>query len=173
MWLKIAGSILVLFVTSGIGFRLAARCSGRPEQIRQLISSLGSLKSYITYANVPLREALMQCTHGIDGPIADFFHSIAIELEENGMLSPEQAIHIVLGKMEGELMLQPTEIEILRILGANLGIMNRQEQGNYLAMIIEQLERVEGEAARLRDLNTNMYRYLGICSGVALVILLV
>lgn len=173
MFLKIAGSMLVLFVTSRIGFRLAARCSGRPEQIRQLITSLGSLKSYITYANLPLGDALRQCTHGIEGTIADFFHSIAMELEENSMSSPQQAIGVVLHKMESKLMFQSTEIEILGVLGANLGMMNRQEQGNYLAMVMEQLERLEGEAVKLRDLNTNMYRYLGICGGVAIVILLV
>lgn len=173
MWLKIAGGVLVLFVSSCIGFKLAARCSGRPQQIRQVISCLGSLKSYITYANVPLNEALIQCTHGIHGPVADFFHRIGKMLEENGVLSPQQAINTVLEQMEGELMFHSSEVEILGILGANLGIMNRQEQGNYLAMIIEQLEKFEGEATRLRDLNTKMYRYLGICGGVAIVILLV
>lgn len=173
MWLKITGGLLVLFVSSYIGFKLAARCSGRPQHIRQVISCLGSLKSYMTYASVPLHEALMQCNHGIHGPVADFFHHTGVMLEKNSMLSPQQAINLVLDEMKGELMLRPSELEILGILGANLGIMNRQEQGNYLSMIIEQLERFEGEAARLRDLNTKMYRYLGICGGAAIVILLV
>jgi len=173
MWLKLAGGVLVLVVCSWVGFQLAARCSGRPQHIRQMVSCLGSLKSYITYASMPLHEALMQCTQGIYGPIADFFHHTAELLEGNGGLSPQQAINTVLGDMQGQLMLKQPELEILSILGANLGQMNRQEQGNYLTMIIEQLEKFEGEAARLRDLNTKMYRYLGICGGLAIVILLV
>ena len=74
MWLKLAGGVLVLIVSSSIGFQLAARCCGRPQHIRQIISCLGSLKSYITYACLPLSEALIQCTHGMYGPVADFFH---------------------------------------------------------------------------------------------------
>ncbi|WP_378955577.1 stage III sporulation protein AB [Pelosinus sp. sgz500959] len=173
MWLKIAGSMLVFFVSSCIGFKLAARCSGRPQQIRQVISCLNSLKSYITYASAPLHEALMQCAHGIHGPIADFFHHVGMSLEENSRLSPQQAIHAVLKQMKGELMFESSELEILGVLSANLGIMSRQEQGNYLSMVIEQLEKLENEATRLRDLNTKMYRYLGICGGAAIVILLV
>jgi len=173
MWLKLAGGVLVLLVSSWIGFQLAARCSGRPQHIRQVVGCLGSLKSYITYASMPLHEALIQCTRGTYGAVADFFQHTATLLEEDGGLSPQQAISIVLGDMQGRLMLKEPELEILSVLGANLGIMNRQEQGNYLSMIIEQLEKFEGEAARLRDLNTKMYRYLGICGGLAIVILLV
>ena len=173
MWLKLAGGVLVLLVSSLVGFQLAARCSGRPKHIRQIVSCLGSLKSYIIYASMPLHEALIQCTHGTYGPVADFFHHTAILLEENGGLSPQQAINTVLRDMGGQLLIKQPELEILGILGANLGIMNRQEQGNYLSMIIEQLEKFEVEAARLRDLNTKMYRYLGICGGLGIVILLV
>ena len=173
MWLKLVGGALVLLVCSWIGFQLAARCSGRPQQIRQIVSCLASLKSYITYAYLPLHEALLQCTHGTYGPVADFFQQTATMLEGNSGLTPQQAINTVLHRMQGELMLKQPEVEILSILGANLGILNRQEQGTYLAMMIEQLERFEGEATRLRDLNTKMYRYLGVCGGLAIVILLV
>lgn len=173
MWLKLVGGTLVLLVSSWIGFQLAARCNGRPQQIRQIVSCLGSLKSYITYAYLPLHEALIQCTHGTYGPVADLFHHTATLLEKNTGLSPQQAITTVLNEMQGQLMLKRPELETLEILGANLGIMNRQEQGNYLSMMIEQLEKFESEAAKLRDLNTKMYRYLGICGGLAIVILLV
>jgi len=172
MWLKIIGGVLVIVVSSSIGLQLAARCSGRPKHIRQLVSCLGSLKSYITYACLPLDEALLQCTHGIEGPVADFFHHTAALLQENGVLSPGQAIHTVLEDLQGRLLLQKEELEVLEVLGANLGVMNRHEQGQYLSMIIEQLEKLETEAGRIRDLNTKMYRYLGVCSGLAVVILL-
>lgn len=172
MWLKLVGGMLVLFVSSYIGFQFAARCSIRPKQIRQIVSCLGSLKSYITYACLPLNEALIQCTHGTYGPVAEFFHNTATLLEINGTLTPQQAINRALSRMQGRLCLGKGELEVLGVLGGNLGVMNREEQGNYLTMIIEQLEKIENEAARLRDLNTKMYRYLGICGGLAVVILL-
>lgn len=173
MWLKIAGSVLIVFTTSCIGFQMAARCAGRPRHLRQIISCLGALKSYIIYACLPLHEALNQSTNGIYGPVAEFFQETAAMLEQNGTLTPQQVINKVLGEMQGILMLNRPEIEVLNVLSANLGVINREEQEKYLSMVIEQLVRFENEAVKIRDLNSKMYRYLGICGGLAIVILLI
>jgi len=173
MWLKLAGGIVIVLVSTYVGFQMAARCNGRPQHIRQIGCCLASLKSYIHYASLPLQEAMKQCTQGIHGPVAEFFHRIANILEEHSQQSPQEAIQTALEEFTGKLLLKQPELELLELLGANLGIMNRQEQVNYLTMIIEQFEKLEIEAVRFRDLNTKMYRYLGLCGGLALVILLV
>jgi stage III sporulation protein AB len=173
MWLKLIGSILVFLVSTYIGFQMASRCQARPRHLRQIISCLGSLRSYIIYACLPLHEAVAQCTNGTDGPVAVFFQNIAIMLEKEATLTPQEVIKRVLSEMRGSLMLKNPEIEVLHVLGGNLGVMNCKEQEKYLSLIIEQLERFENEAIRLRDLNTKMYRYLGICGGMAIVIILI
>jgi stage III sporulation protein AB len=173
MWLKFTGSVLIVFVTSCIGFEMAARCTERPRHLRQIISCLGALKSYVIYTCLPLHEALSQCTNGTNGPVAEFFQNTAMMLEQNATLTPQQVINTVLGQMQGYLILNKSEIEVLNVLGGNLGVINREEQEQYLSMVIQQLERFEGEAVKIRDINTKMYRYLGICGGLALVILLV
>lgn len=173
MWLKFTGSILVFLVCSYIGFQMASRCQARPRHLRQIISCLGSLRSYIVYASLPLHDAVAQCTNGIDGPVAIFFQKVADILKKETLLTPEEIIERVLNEMQGSLMLKSPEIEVLHVLGGNLGIMNCKEQDKYLSMVIEQLERFENEATRFRDLNTKMYRYLGICGGMAIVIILI
>lgn len=171
--LKLIGSILVLLVSSSIGFQMASRCQGRPRHLRQIISCLGSLRSHIIYACLPLHEAVAQCTNGTNGPVAVFFQKVADMLEKNGSLTPQEIIRNILNEMQGTLMLKSPEIEVLHVLGGNLGVMNCREQEKYLLMVIEQLEQFENEAIRLRDLNTKMYRYLGVCGGLAIVIILV
>jgi len=173
MWLKILGSLLVVMTGIYIGFKLSSRCSERPRQIRQMVSCLVSLKSYINYVSMPLTEALVKCTTGTEGPVAKFFYKTADLLELNGWMTPQQAISQVLQEMETQLAIEKPEIEILSILGANLGTMNREEQQKYLNMIQEQLEKLEQEAIRTRDQNSKMYRYLGVCGGLVVVILLV
>jgi stage III sporulation protein AB len=173
MWLKLIGSILVFLVSTCIGFQMASRCQERPRHLRQIISCLGSLRSYIIYACLPLHEAVIQCTNGIDGPVATFFQNIAIMLEEEASLTPQEIIKRVLSEMQGSLMLKNPEIEVLHVLGGNLGVMDCKEQERYLSLVIEQLERFENEAIKFRDLNTKMYRYLGICGGLAIVIILI
>ncbi len=173
MWLKLAGSILVLSTATYFGFKLSRRCSDRPQQLRQIIGCIVSLKSFINYISMPLPEALARSTAGTGGPVAALFTAVAGLLEENVRMKPQEAIEAVLRNMEGCLALDKPEQEILGIMGANLGALNREEQSNYLNMIQEQLEKLEQEAVRLRDLNVKMYRYLGVCGGLVIVILLI
>lgn len=171
MWLKIIGSILIIVTSTYIGFSLSFRYAERPRQIRQLISCLSVLKSYINYIAIPLPEALSQCTAGINGPVADFFHSTASLLTKNN-LTPQAAIAQALQASNYLVFSQP-EREIISAFSANLGSMDRTEQQQSLELVHEQLSRIQHEAEKLCEQNVKMYRYLGVCSGLAIVILLI
>lgn len=173
MWLKVLGSLLVITAGTCIGFRLAARYAERPRQIRQFISCLSALKSHINYAAVPLPEALSQCACGMSGPVADFFHTMSLLLQENGWLTPQAAMTQALGKASNRLALCQAEREVLTIFSANLGSMDREEQHKSLDLVHEQLSRIQYEAEKLCEQNVKMYRYLGVCGSLAVVIILV
>lgn len=173
MWLKIMGSLMIITVGTAIGFGLARQLSERPRQIRQIIGCIAALKSYISYVATPLPEALLNCAKGTEGPIAEFFKRLANTLEENGWMTPQEAITQALIDGKGQLTLENPEREILSVLGANLGGTGREDQQEYLNMVLKQLEHVEKEAVKQREQNARMYRYLGICAGLAVVILLI
>ncbi len=172
MWLKILGSLMIIATGTYIGFTLAACYAERPRQIRQLISCLSALKSHINYVAVPLPEALSQCTCGIAGPVANFFHTTSLLLSHNGWLTPRAAMEQAL-KESKHLMLNQPEREILAVFSANLGSMNREEQHKSLELVEEQLSRIQQDAEKLCEQNVKMYRYLGICGGFVIVIILV
>jgi stage III sporulation protein AB len=172
MWIKITGSLFVLISGTFIGFKIASHFSERPSQIRQILSCLTSLKSYVNYVSMPLSEALLSCTKGVDGPIKNLFHKMAHLLEENGCFTPQEAIQYALKDCENELSLEKAEIELLHALGSNLGFINSDEQERYISMIQVQLKEIEREAVHYRDQNVKMYRYLGICSALVIVIIL-
>ncbi|TWH48929.1 stage III sporulation protein SpoIIIAB [Sporomusa sp. KB1] len=172
MWLKILGSLLIVVAGTAMGFSVAARYAERPRQIRQLISCLSALKSHINYAAIPLPEALSQCTSGIAGPVADFFHTMSLLLLNNGWLTPQAAMDQALIEAK-QLVLNQPEREILAVFSANLGSMDREEQHKSLELVQEQLSRIQYEAEKLCEQNVKMYRYLGLCSSLAIVIILV
>lgn len=172
MWLKILGSSFIIFSGTYIGFKLAKKFSERPVQIRQILSCLASLKTYINYVSMPLPEALIICTNGVEGPIKKLFQRTGELLESNGCLNPKKALEYAVEEVRIELSLENAELEILHSLGANLGLINRIEQERYIAMIEVQLQEIEHEAIRYRDQNVKMYRYLGICSSLVVVIIL-
>lgn len=162
----------MIIVSTGIGFSLANRCNERPRQIRQIISCVGSLKAYINYVSLPLSEALIKCTYGTHGAIAELFKRTAAIIEENGWMTPQEAIEQAI-KENNELVLEKPELEVLAAFGANLGLTNREEQSTYLNLVQDQFIKIEADALKLRDQNSKMYRYLGICGGLAVVILLI
>lgn len=172
MWLKMLGSLLVIVASVSIGFKLAEQYAERPRQIRQLISCLSALKSHINYTAIPLPDALTQCTGGIAGPVAELFHNMASILVNNGWLTPQAALKQALTESDKLALSQP-EKEVLAVFSANLGGMNREEQHKSLDLAQEQLARIQYEAERLCEQNVKMYRYLGICGGLAVVIILV
>ncbi|SMC59098.1 stage III sporulation protein SpoIIIAB [Sporomusa malonica] len=171
MWLKIFGSLMIVTAGACIGFNLAARYVERPRQIRQIISCLLALKSHINYVAVPLPEALSQCTGGITGPVADLFHIMSELLVNNGWLTPQAAMSQALTEVN-LLVLKKQEREVLAVFSANLGGMNREEQHKSLDLVHEQLSRIQYEAEKLCEQNVKMYRYLGVCGGLAVVIVL-
>jgi stage III sporulation protein AB len=172
MLLKIIGSLFIIIAGSALGFNIAARYTERPRQIRQLIACLASLKAYISYAAIPLPEALVSCTGGSKGIISEFFLRTASILTKCGWLTPREAMEEAVHEVSG-LVLEKPELELLSVLGANLGAIDRIEQEKYLNMIQEQLRQLEAEAAHISGQNSKMYRYLGICGSLAIVILLV
>lgn len=173
MWLKLCGSALTVAAATLIGFSLARRYSERPGQIRQLIGCLAALKSYVGYVSMPLPEALARCCAGVEGPVRVFFERTAAILGESGWLTPREAVGRGLDEAGDGLVFARPETELCLLLGSNLGHTSREEQQKYLALIIDELGKIEAESQKLKEQNVKMYRYLGICGGLAVTILLV
>ncbi|MDT8901059.1 stage III sporulation protein AB [Anaeroselena agilis] len=173
MWVKLLGSAMVIVAGTGIGFAAAWRYSERPRQIGHLISCLTALSSYVNYAALPLAEALSRAAGGLNSPVGDFLRRTAANMAARNWLSPREALEEALAEEGRRLAWERPERETLLLFGANLGATGREEQQKYLAMVLEELRRIEHEALRSRDQNVKMYRYLGICGGLATAILLV
>jgi stage III sporulation protein AB len=173
MWLKLLGSCLVVATGTGIGYSLARRCNERPRQIMQLAACVRSLQSYISYAAMPLAEALQRSTGGVEGPVRDLLLGVARILQSCGWLTPQAAFSRALEQHGRALAFGSPEREIIVLLAANLGSTSREEQQKLLALVGAELDKIEQDALKIRDQNARMYRYLGICGGLLVVILLV
>lgn len=173
MWLKATGALFIIGACTMMGFQAAWRFGERPRQIRQLISCLSALGSYIYYSSMPLSEALRHCADGVEGVIGKLFIRASLLLEADSSLSPADAFAVAKEEYGKKLTLAGSEQELLLLFCTNLGMMNRDEQYKNLMLIQEQLEKTAAEAMAARDTNMKMYRYLGVCGGLAIVILLI
>lgn len=173
MVVKLLGSSLVLFTGAYIGFALAKRCADRPANLRQFLSCIVSLKSYMQYTSMPLSDSLVQCAAGAGRDVTGFFLSAAALLRKNYLMTPKEAVETSLQSYRVRLALTREDCELLVLLGCNLGRMNKEEQEKYLVMIERRLEILEREATSMRDRNCKMYRYLGVCGSMMVVLLLI
>lgn len=173
MVLKLAGSLLVLFAGAALGFRQAARYAARPRQLRQFIGCVASLKAQTSYAAAPLAEGLRGCCTGAERPVAAFFSAAAAQLEASCITTPREAFAAALAQGEASLALAVEDRALLFLLAANLGNTDRVEQRDYLTMVEKRLEILAQEAAEARDRNCRMYRCLGICGGLFVVLVLI
>lgn len=169
---KFIGIILIFTSFTYGGFYLALRCCQRTQQLNQIIQCLSALKTHIGYSALPLEQALLACCYGVDGYGSEIFKKMGNILRENNQISPCEAIQIAMKSVGTSLALKDPERELLLYFSANLGSSGRKEQERYLEVIKNQFEKYEQEAIQIRNLNAKMYRYLGICSGITMIILL-
>lgn len=155
------------------GIAMARRCGERLTSLRQFLSCTVFLRSYLNYTSVELSEGLVQCARGSNQKVNGFFSLVAATLKKDYLVTPEYAVEEGLKAYKDALALCKEDCEALRLLGANLGRLDKAEQEKCLLMVEKRLAVLEREAAVLRDRNSKMYCYLGICSSMMIVLLLV
>jgi stage III sporulation protein AB len=169
---KIIGAILILTVTTWIGFELAKKYSNRPKQLRQLKVALQALEAEIMYGHTPLYEAMDNVAHLSKEPLRTFFHSFSTQLQE-GAQSVKEAWQSSLDKVWSDTALRQEEYEVLRQFGETLGQHDRESQQKHITLAIHHLEKEEKDAKDNQHKYERMMKSLGFLSGLLLIILLV
>jgi len=142
----------------------------RPVQIRQLQFALTVLGSEIRFRQTPLPQGLQAVAAAVSGPVGKLFADLAAGLQEADGRGVSWAWQQV--KADSKLALAPEDLDLLENLMLVLGAGNIQEQGRQLELHLEHLHRLEREAERSRESNEKIWRYLGVFSGFALVLIL-
>lgn len=172
VFLKAVASALIISTTSAVGFTIARRYRERPQHLRQLQSALQGLATEIGYGATPLPEACANLAATHQTPIADMFRSAALQLDQPGTTAAVawQAGMITLLQRSA---LKEQDLLVTRQLGAVLGLSDRQDQERHLALAVQHLQREEAMAEQEQHKNERMWRYLGVLSGLMVVIVLV
>ncbi|MBU2700930.1 stage III sporulation protein AB [Sporomusaceae bacterium BoRhaA] len=172
MWLKCVGCLLIIVAGSALGFRYANRYEERLQQIKLLTSCLTTLESYIEHVAMPLTQAFIQIVQGLEGPIAELFMKTALAMEHSRQLSPVDALEENFERLKNDIRLEQPEQELLLLLVTKLTVINPKGHSAYFAMTLKQLQDIEEQARQNQAVNVKMFRYLGICGSLILVILL-
>ncbi|MBS3976988.1 MAG: stage III sporulation protein AB [Syntrophomonadaceae bacterium] len=169
--LKIFGAGVVIAVCGLTGFFISANYTRRPIHLRSLQSALMFIETEIAYTSTPLPVAMDNASKCVSEPAKSFFMNVR-EGFKSYKFTAEEAWDYGLTKYQENCALLPTDLEILRSLGARLGRTGTEEQVKEIHLAREQLKQAEAAAEIDRVKNERLWRTMGFLIGVFLVLLL-
>lgn len=168
--LRIIGAILVVGGAGAFGIGKSLQFYRQMRQLREFRSALEILKCELNYTLMPLPKLCRVTARRVDKTAAQYLNLYARKLEEN--LPRTKAASQAMEETRGLNLPNDAQMALLELFGA-LGRYDLDGENRLLQMTAHRLnaaiERCETEKKPM----AKGYAALGICTGVALAILMV
>jgi len=170
--MKWIGALLLLSVTTWIGFDWSNKLNKRPIQIRQLKNALQILEAEMLYSQAPLRDAFIVISEQIPDPIKSFFKNISEKMNTNHIdllqIWDEEVSELITISS-----LSKNESEILKQFGRTLGQHDYHQQQKHIQLTASYLDREHEDAKDFQLRYGKMAKNLGFLCGLFIVLLLI
>lgn len=169
MTYKWIGAILIIAGCGGFGFSLASSHRKEIQLLRHLRMCLQFMQAELKYRLTPLPELCKMTAKETDGILRTVFLRLSKELEQQ--ISPEVSgcMNQVVRKHRDQL---PGSVrKLLFRLGKSLGRFDLPGQLRGLEAISAACEEELALLNQNRDIRFRNYQTLGMCAGIALVII--
>lgn len=178
MIVKLAGCLLVLSGSGGLGWYFSYLWKVQLKNLMDLRRMVFMLKGEILYANAPLQEAFSHVGKkaGAGAQLKEFFIWVAEQMGERrgepfSLIWSEAVAELGQGDWEA-LLISQEDRQALDEFGSNLGYLDSSMQERTILLYLERLdERIEYLREHKRE-RCRLYGSLGILAGMFLVLLL-
>lgn len=171
MVLRWMGMALILTSASALGFGAALQVKQTKEQLQQLHDALGILKCEMQYSMSTLPQLCSLAANVVKGPVRTLFLNFSRELCQRQTMEPAQAMRTAIAQTK-RLQLPKEILFCLLELGQTLGQFDVEGQGAVLEQSRQRIQNClhtyEQEAPR----RCRSYQTLGVCAGLAVIILM-
>jgi len=155
-----------------IGFIMAGYYQHRPKTLRNFQTAFSMLETEINYGQTPLPEALERVGNRCDPIISSFLKRVRELLLSLEGYTASEAWEISLNELRSQMPLNDSDFEILISFGKYLGSSDKEDQVRNLKMAMSQLKQQENLAVEEKNKNEKLWKYLGVLTGLTLVLLL-
>jgi stage III sporulation protein AB len=170
MMVKLIGACLIFAACGGMGMSVATAHKQKEHQLQQLIAAVRLMACELEYRQTPLPQLMRICGESSGGVIGRVFALLAAELERQ--LAPDAAC--CMASVVAQMKKLPTVVqEKLLQLGRCLGRFDLSGQLSGLKTVEQLCQRDLDGLLINRDARLRSYMTLGLCGGLALVILFV
>jgi len=167
---KILGALLILAGCGGFGMMICLSYKSEEEMLRQMIHAMDYIQCELQFRMTPLPELCSRASASCKGRISRFWKQLSEALRNQTFPDVSGCVEAA---MEASGPFPPRVDKALEILSVSLGQFDAQGQLQALEAARNHC-RAELESMGInRDNRLRSYQTLGICAGVALVILLV
>lgn len=172
MLIKIIGVIIVVSSSSYIGFLIADYYRDRPKQLKGLHTSLQMLETEILYLSTPLPNALKTISEKCDKKINLLFKITADILDKQQGYTAGECWETAVNKYYKNSAINNKDKNILLSLAHYLGETDKENQLKKIKFTLSELKKQEEEAEEIRKKNEKIWRYIGVLTGISIVLLI-
>ena len=170
MIFRIIGALLAVIGCGGIGILVARNAKKETVTLKKFILQIECWKNELSYHLTPLPELCRQASKMNTGILADFMAVFLEELERQVSPDAEMCIRAALDKFPDF----PSHTRRLLIeLGSTLGRFDTEGQLSGFESIMAESNRLYEHLYNTQEVRLRSYKTLGICAGVALVIIFI
>ncbi|MFD1066221.1 stage III sporulation protein SpoIIIAB [Oceanobacillus locisalsi] len=170
--MKWIGVLLLISMSTALGWEWGKALKQRPKHIQFLLQSLQILEAEMVYSQVPLQEAFQIIADKLPVPVAGFYQQLAAELE-NKEKDFNDIWEASARRLIGQSSLQKSELEILLQFGRTLGQHDIEQQQKHLKLTNIYLEEQWKNAAERFQTYGKLSNVLGLLCGIFLALLFI
>ena len=170
--LKVMLIIVIFTFCSTIGYIYGDSFRKRFLHLKESYKGITLLQNEVLYNNTPLPEALEDIAKKMKAPMEYLLNNVANRLSKGVEGDVYSNFSEVYKEVEKELYFEKEDKNILEDFLKSLGASGIYGQEKIFKLTLENLKGNIDEASELAKKNTKLYRYLGICFGAMISILL-
>lgn len=172
MYLKTAGSILVILASTWLGLLMGRDLYQRVDRLGTMKRVLVLVRQEILYSGMPLFEIFASISNRFEKPYATWLYMLG----EKTRKRQEGGFREIWSKTLSEYLepcgWQKKDLESLKGLGAEMAGMDKEELVQVLNLYIERLEWKIEEGKKELEQKNRIFRSLGLMGGIFAVVLL-
>ena len=171
---KIIIIIVTICVSSFLGFIIGEIYRKRPLDLKEIYKAVLLLQNEVLFNSTPLPEALMEISKKMKEPYALLLSNVSKDLfdgtETGGVM---EAFKKEFKAYEKDFYIQKDDKKIISEFLLSLGDSGVYGQEKVFKLCLENLKINIEEADESSKKNTKIYRYLGVCIGAMIAILII
>ncbi|MET3684303.1 stage III sporulation protein AB [Alkalibacillus flavidus] len=170
--MKWIGALLILLTCTWVGLDIANYYRKRPRQLRDLLQALQIMEAEIVYAKQPIHLIFQYISTQLPYPVGFIFQTLADRCDE-----PQQSLDAlwteVICHQWHFTAMKEKERNIMVQFGQSLGRHNVEQQQKQIQLARVHLQHELEDALEEDKRFSNMYRILGVLSGLLFVLILI